>query len=153
MRQVLGNKHSHPLSLSPETNTHIPCLSPRKQTLTSLVFLRGTMWNFVFDMSVTTRSQQSWMFKCFHCKSCYYPLEFPNLSTFAFKNLINMLVLVKTDILLHGKEGSELNRDFLCLCSFYSTSYPSSDIYSPCQCLCPECVLENSVCILLLLFP
>lgn len=88
---------------------------PRKQAFASIAFLQGTLWSFVFDMFVITRRLQSWMFKCFHSKSCYYPLEFPNLSTFAFRNSINMLVLVKPDILPDGEDGSELNRDFLSL--------------------------------------
>lgn len=96
MQQVLRNKRSHPLSFY---KAHCEI-----QFLTYLVQLPPT--------SVITGSQQNWMFKCLHSKSCYYPLEFSNLSTFAFKNSMNMRLLVKPDILPHGEEGSERDKDF-----------------------------------------
>ena len=51
------------------------------------------------------------MFKGLQSKGCYYPLEFSNLPYFAFKNSINMLPLVKANILHHGKKGSALKGD------------------------------------------
>lgn len=51
------------------------------------------------------------MFKCLQSKGCYYPLEFSNLPSFAFKNSINTRPLVKTDILPHGEKGSALKGD------------------------------------------
>lgn len=76
------------------TSVHVYYLSPRHAMSFSFDMLHPTTSHFHNSSKPTELYVEVPPFQ----DGLYYPLEFPNRSTFAFKNSINVLLLVKADI-------------------------------------------------------